>query len=129
MKLVCGVLVLLVVAASTASSALAALDEDIAQKCVVGWSWVAITGVRFTYLTGGNVELYGRASSNIHPLFTGHGTWEVKSGVLSQRTQVDGTVAERENSYPIQMLPSGACFITIAGHKRPMWRDGKPFNP
>ncbi|HWE71581.1 MAG TPA: hypothetical protein VG328_00365 [Stellaceae bacterium] len=115
---------------AAASSAFAATDEEIAQKCVVGWSWHASTGFQFTYLAGGDVQFYGRQTvAGYSPLLTGHGTYEVKNGVLSQHTSVDGAAAAREISLPIEMLPSGACFITIAGHKRPMWINGKPFNP
>lgn len=105
------------------SAALATADDTIAQKCVVGWHWVAITHLEFYYLPGGEIQGIRHDPKGIT---TFAGTWEVKNGALRQHTAADNSVALRENIFPIEMLPNGLCFITTGGHKRLMWKDGKP---
>lgn len=103
--------------------ALAATDQEIAQKCVVGWRWVAITELEFYYLPGGEVR---GIRHDPKAITTFGGTWEVKNGALNQHTEADGTAAGRVNTFPIEMLPNGLCFVTTGGHKRLMWKNGKP---
>lgn len=96
--------------------ALAATDQDIAQKCVAGMKLVTANSSDLTFLPGGNVS---GSKNTRRGMVTIRGTWQVKDGVLIYETQSTSGYTNRI-SHKVRLDGTGKCYITTPDGERPI---------
>jgi len=96
--------------------ALAATDQEIAQKCVAGMRFQSDSGSELAFLPGGTVSGSKKTRNGMIAI---HGTWQVKNGRLTYQTHSTSSYTSRF-SHKIRLDGAGKCYMTTAKGERPI---------
>jgi hypothetical protein len=96
--------------------ALAATDDEIAEKCIVGAKTFGRNNAQVNYLPGKALNGSIRRMGSLVSL---HGTWDVQNGVLTFKTE-DEAGGISTGSYPVRMDDAGKCYLKKGGTEVPI---------
>lgn len=104
-------IIFLVVLFLPISPAFAVTDQELVEKCVLGWKLYVPKGIQYSYSAGGTVQGIKKSVSGTIVI---NGTWEVKGGVLTQHTNSENG-PQITTSFPLHVADDGTCMFTAGG--------------